>query len=181
MSFPRLLGPALVALTYSSTAFAQEKDVCQDPANSWPLPYLTRLTKLVDGYQGWSKHLRDGKLSLSEYADYRYGELCKYQAGDVEVCAGRKVPERPKGADNYMGDTMSQRFAEVARARTLVHEEEWLKPFDANRDGYLTPEDDVDKDGYITCQDRAKYVPPPQKIKPPKNQPPRPPQTPRRR
>ncbi len=184
MSIPHPFRTGLIALAYAlspSSGMAQEKDVCQDPANSRPLPYLVRLTKLVDGYQGWSKHLRDGKLSLAELADYRYGELCKYQAGDVEVCAGRKVPEKPKRADNHLGDTMSQRFAEVARAHTLLKEEEWLRPFDANRDGYLTPDDDIDKDGYITCQDTAKYVPPPKKINPPKNQPPQPPKTPRRR
>lgn len=182
MTTTHFLGPTLVALTYSSTLQAQEKvkDYCSDPAFSWPLPYLIRLTQRVDGYQGWSKHLKDGKLSLAELADHRYGELCKYQAGDIEMCAGRKTPERPKRAD-HLGDTMSQRFAEVGRAHTLVQEEEWLRPFDANRDGYLTPDDDVDNDGYITCQDALKYVPPPKKIKPTKNQPPQPPKTPRRR
>lgn len=184
MTFPHSFRNGLVALAYAiapSSATAQEKDICQDPASSWSLPYLARLTKLVDGYQGWSKHPRDGKLGLSEYADHHYGELCRYQTGDVEVCAGRKIPAKPKGTDNDWGDTMSQRFAEVAMAYTMLNEEKWLKPFDANRDGYLTPADDIDGDGFITCADAQKYVPPVKVVKPTKNQPPQLPKTPRRR
>ncbi len=152
------VGSAFLAYVLSSSStFAQEKDVCSDPARNWPLPYLVKVTKQVDGYRGFSNHPRDGKLGLEEYADYRHGnEICKYHLLEVEreICAGRR-----KTKEKWLVSNAEINIREVKKS---------LQPFDANRDGYLTPEDDVDGNGYLTCQDTKKYVPPPKKIKPAK-------------
>lgn len=140
-----------------ATAAAQSTNPCEDPSNNWYPPRLERALREADGYRGSKKYARDGKLGLDEYADYIRGSMCQYLKEGVELCAGRVKPKNKE-------DIWHVRMQEVAMGYTL----EELRPYDANRDGYLTPADDVDGDGVITCEDAKKYVPPPKKINPTK-------------